>query len=199
MNFEQGTIFFGTRYENIYRLDSEGVEKPFQREERYISVSASGYCGGVSCFEHKDLDLLSRIYSEELNAASLDGEGYLSWKEGYKNSLTYHDGFGPCDRPTFHRFGKHVKNDRKGQNVCALIHPSHSSSFVIPDKGADKNELPFEYLSLALHPFIKKIDPEMIFAWIGDEKNYDRIRKDMAEGLLRKKEVYLVEELSSGF
>lgn len=195
MNFPDGTIFYGTNIDNIYCLDSKGIEKPFIRNEHYISVSCSNYKGYLSCKEHDDLLYLAKIYTKKYNAAVIDKKGFLKWNAGYKNSLTYIDGFGACETDQINLFGKSVKNDKIGKNITAVIYSTFQKDFIIPSESFKTDDISFEYLSTALHPFLIGIFPEMIFSWIADKENYSIMKDAMNHGKLKKKPIYLVDEL----
>ena len=197
MKFDPGTIFFGTSYENIYLLDSVPIDKPFHREELYISVSSSGYKGFISTNEHEDLQLLGKVYADKLRAAQIDSGGFLNWKCGYKNSITYLDGFGACDLKYFNCFGESQINNRIGKNITAVIHKEHQKTFILPQSKSNDGQISNEYLSLALHPFLPQIRPEMILGWIVDSKNHLKLKNDIHTGKIKDKPFWLVKEIDN--
>jgi len=88
-----GTIYYGTDYQYIYDLDKFGLKSPRHRDEQFISVSISGYKSKIKC-EHPELKEFASVYAEEIKIAKFSN-GYLSYKNGYTNSLTCIEGFGP--------------------------------------------------------------------------------------------------------
>lgn len=182
------TIYFGTKLENIYTLDKTIVRKPFVKDEKYISVSS--YRGKLPISCHEDISYLSRIFTDKFKASMIDEKNYIKWKNGYKNSLTYIDGFGPNENQYYNEFGKDITNTRVGENIAAIIDKKYISELIIPDKLCN-----FKYLSTSLHSYIKKITPEMVIGWIADSNNIERIRYDMRVGNLRNNNIYLVDEI----
>jgi len=190
------TIYYGTQVENIYKLDKYSIDKPFIRSEKFISVSISGFIGYLPVTSHDEIEFLSNIYSKKYNAADIDDNKIIHWKTGYKNSLTYIDGFGPSDMKHFNVFGETKINNRIGQNIVAIIDKKYITEIVnIEYFNKIKTDNLFEYLSLSLHGFIKRIEPKMILGWIVDEENFEQISKDMTDGKLSNKPLYIVDNI----
>ena len=126
----EGTIYFGTKVENINTLNDKGLNKPFTRNEKFISVSVSGYKGELPVSCHDELSFLSDIFANKYHAAKINNDKYLKWNIGYKNSITYIDGFGPNENKTYNEFGNEKENNRVGQNITAIIDKKFSKELV---------------------------------------------------------------------
>jgi len=176
----ENTIYYGTSIEYIYELDSIGMTKPRYRNEQHISVCISGYASKYE-LGHEDLKEFGRVYTEVLNVASVKNNR-LCFKDGYHNSMTYIEGFGPNPSPYLRSFYGLVKNVKTENTMTAVISPEYIDELVKPDKTRT-----FEYLSLALHGFLDVIRPEMICAWIVPDKHYSRIMSEMCSGKLKSR------------
>jgi hypothetical protein len=187
---QKGTIYYGTDYQYIYDLDKSGLKSPRHRDEQFISVSISGYEGREKC-EHPELKEFARIYSEELKIAEYK-EGYLNYKNGYINSVTCIEGFGPNPNSYYNSFFGLIQNSCSKDLVTVVLSEEAAENLVLPDK-----EREFEHLSLALHGFIKKIDCDFIIGWIvADERIHDlKYKMDSAE--IEKREVWSISEFNT--
>lgn len=182
-----GTIYYGTDLKYINDIDKNGLLKPRIRHEQYISVSISGYNSDVQC-NHPELEELARVFSEELKVAEYKDKK-LSYKEGYINSITCLHGFGPNPNSYYPSFNGLMKNNRTLNTVVAVISKDALKDLVCPEKKDG-----FEYFSLALHGFIKNINPDMILGWIVHKEKADEIKEMMCTGVLKEKEIWIVEE-----
>ncbi len=179
---KKDTIYYGTGIEFIEEIDKFGVTRPRHRNEQYISVTVSGY-ESKHDLTHDDLKEFARVYSEVLEIADIE-DNRLNYKLGYENSMTYIEGFGPNPSEYLRTFYGLVKNIRTSNTLTVVLRPEATSLLVIPDK---KRE--FEFLSLALHAFIKRIKEEDIIAWIVPEIHYKRICNMIKEGTLKNRHV----------
>lgn len=186
---QKNTVYFGTQLKNIDSL-LRGITIPLARNEKYISVSVSGYTSVIPVTEHEELSFLAGIYISTYKAAVLNEHNCMQWKTGYKNSLTYIDGFGPNEQETYHEFGKRIKNNRKGANICAVINKSKAKLISCRKETVSD----FEYLSQALHPYITEICLPMIEGFIVDQYNYDEVESILIKKSIDKK-IWKVEEI----
>ncbi|MBP7479918.1 MAG: hypothetical protein KA785_05665 [Spirochaetaceae bacterium] len=186
---QKNTVYFGTHIKNLEALIN-GITTPLIRDEKYISVSVSGYCSVIPVTSHEELSFLAGMYVSTYKAAVLNEHNCMQWKRGYKNSLTYIDGFGPNEHETYHEFGKMLKNNRKGTNICAVIKGSKADIITL-DKSAVSE---FEFLSQALHPYIREISIPMIEGFIVDQYNYDDVESLLIKRSIDKK-IWKVEEI----
>jgi hypothetical protein len=180
---ESGLIYYGTDIKYLEELDNVGLDKPRHRDEQYISVCISGYRGLVKC-DYPDLKEMARVFVEELKIARLH-EGHLHYKPGYENSMTYQQGFGPNPNVYHHTLYGLIDNSRTQATVTAVLSKETEKYFVIPNK-----ERKFEYLSLAIHSFIEKIDPNLIVGWILPDAKVNEVRWMMENGKLRSRAVW---------
>jgi hypothetical protein len=180
---ECGLMYYGTDISYLCELDNVGMNKPRHREEQYISVCISGYKGMVKC-DYPDLKEMARIFVEELKIATLN-DGYLIYKPGYENSMTCQQGFGPNPNMHHHNFYGLISNSRTQSTVTAVISKEATKYLVIPNE-----ERKFEYLSLAIHSFIEKIDPNLIVGWILPDAKVNEVRQMMESGELKTREVW---------
>lgn len=183
----KGTIYYGTDIKYISDLDKNGLLKPRIRHEQYISVSISGYNSEVQC-NHAELEELARIFSEELQVAEYK-DRKLSYKDGYINSITCLHGFGPNPNSYYPSFNGLMKNNRTIDTITAVISKDALIDLVYPDKNNG-----FEYLSLALHGFIKSINPDLILGWISHKEKADELKDMMINGILKERQIWIVEE-----
>lgn len=184
---EKGTIYYGTSIEHIKELDKKGLDKPRERNEQYISVSISGYTSAVEIM-HEDLEGMGRVFSDEMKICSIR-DNKIHYKIGYINSLTHIQGFGPNrSKYLFSLYGP-VENKRSEDTLVAVIGKECSDQLVEPDK---ENE--FEYMSLALHGFVKIIEPDHIKGWIVSRKHYPYIHNMMLNGQLCKRKIWIDDE-----
>lgn len=172
---EIGMIYYGTKVENL-KMILGGITKPLERNEQYISVSISGYKGIIPLNVHEDLIYLGSIYKKEYNAMEIDDLMYGKWKIGYKNSLTYIDGFGPNNEQFYNSFGEKKENNRKGKNITLIL--GNSIEIAYPEKIGKE---PFEYYSLALHSFVKEIKLENILGIICDKNNINEVNTEISK------------------
>lgn len=134
--------------------------------------------------------------SSHLISVSISGyQGALPWKNGYKNSMTYIDGFGVCDLPEYNVFGENRKNTRIGQKVTAVLDNIVQDQFMNFDELRIHQKHEEEYLSLALHPYVREINPDLILGWIVDETNFEDIKSKMKRGEIADRETWLVSEI----
>ena len=183
-------IYYGTEFKFIEELDRCGLKSPRFRKEQYISVSISGYKSEIKC-EHPELKEFARVYCDELQIADLI-DGCLHYKDGYTNSITCVEGFGPNPNLYYNSFYGLVSNSTKREVVTAVISEKASRYLVIPDP---VNE--FEYLSLSLHSFIEQILPEYIVGWIVPEDKVDEINNRINKGFMEKRQVWAVNQFES--
>lgn len=172
-----GMIYYGTNICYLEEIDYCGIEKPRFRDEQYLSVSISGYRGFIPC-KHPELQEMARIFSEELNVASYK-DGYLKYHEGYINSLTCFQGFGVCPNSYLHTYEGLIPNRTNNEKLTVVISNKASSYLVFPDK-----ENTFEYLSLAIHSFLKKLRPEDIVGYITSSHN-----REYVQDLIKNKKI----------
>jgi len=180
---EKGIIYYGTDYQYIFDLDKSGLKSPRHRDEQFISVSISGYKGKTKC-EHPELMEFVRIYSEELKIAE-SSEGFLTYKNGYANSITCVEGFGPNPNLYYNSFFGLIENSRSKDLVTAVLSANASEYLVYPDR-----EREFEHLSLALHGFIEEINPDLVMGWIVADEHVNELKNKMAAGEMKKREVW---------
>lgn len=183
----KGTIYYGTDIKYIEDIDKNGMDKPRLRNEQYISVSISGYESEVQC-NHPELEELARVFSNELQVAEYKDKK-LSFKEGYVNSITCLHGFGPNPNFYYPSFNGLMKNNRTQNTIVAVISKEASGDLVYPDK-----ENVFEYFSLALHGFIRVINPDWILGWIVHKERVAEIKDLMSSGVLKERDIWIVEE-----
>ena len=113
---QKNTVYFGTQLKNIDSL-LRGITIPLARNEKYISVSVSGYTSVIPVTEHEELSFLAGIYISTYKAAVLNEHNCMQWKTGYKNSLTYIDGFGPNEQKPITNSGKGSKITVRGKHL----------------------------------------------------------------------------------
>jgi len=181
----KGLIYYGTDYKYINDLDQFGLKSPRHRDEQFISVSISGYESKTKC-EHPELREFARVYTEELKVANLN-DGFLCYKNGYINSLTCIEGFGPSPNLYYNSIFGLIENSRSKDLVTAVLSDKAEKYLVFPD---EKRE--FEHLSLALHGFIEKIDPELIIGWITTDEQVQKLKNKMVMGELKEREVWSI-------
>jgi len=181
---EAGTIYFGTKFENINKV-LLGLSSPIERDEKYISVSVSGYKGLLPLTVHEEILYLGNIYKSEYNALDIDSSMYCHWKTGYKNSLTYIDGFGPNKRESYNVFGEQKENNRKGQNVAFVIDKKYQYK-LMDSKALEKTTME-EHFSLALHSFISEITYDMISGIVFDSFNIEQGKEFLKKNKIDKK------------
>jgi len=186
----KGVIYYGTDYQYIYDLDKSGLKSPRHRDEQFISVSISGYMSKVKC-EHPELMEFVRIYSEELKIADCN-EGFLSYKNGYVNSITCVEGFGPNPNLYYNSYFGLIENLRSKDLVTAVLSERAEKYLVYPDK-----EREFEHLSLALHGFIEEIHSDFILGWIVADVHVDELKNKMATGEMKKREIWSVKDFQT--
>ena len=182
---KKGVIYYGTDYQYIHDLDKLGLKSPRHRDEQFISISISGYEGKIKC-EHPELKEFARVYSEELKIAKFI-DGYLSYKNGYANSLTCIEGFGPSPNLFFNSMFGLIENSHSKDLVTVVLSDKAGEYSAFPDK-----EREFEHFSLALHGFIKKIEPYSIIGWIVADENVNELINKMSTGEMKKREVWSV-------
>jgi len=180
---EEGIIYYGTGFEYLNDIDKNGLTKPRKRDEQYISVSISGYKGKIRC-EHPELKEMARVFTNELKIAALN-DGFLFYKPGYENTITCQHGFGPNPNEYHHSYYGLVKNTRTIDTITLVISKEAQKHLVTPDK---TNE--FEYLSIALHGFIERIDPDYILGWIVSESHVSEVKEQIAQGILIKRHIW---------
>jgi hypothetical protein len=186
---KKGIIYYGTDYQYIYELDNSGLKSPQHRDEQFISVSISGYESKIKC-EHPDLKEFGRIYSQELKIAEYK-EGFLTYKNGYVNSMTCVDGFGPNPNAYYNSFFGLIENSRTKDLVTAVLSTEAEGDIVFPDK-----EREFEYLSLALHGFLKEINHNFIIGWIVADEHMNELKVKMNSGKMEKREIWPISEFN---
>jgi hypothetical protein len=187
---KKGIIYYGTDYQYIYELDKSGLKTPRHRNEQFISVSISGYESKTK-IEHPDLKEFARVYSEELKIAEYR-EGFLTYKNGYINSVTCVEGFGPNPNLYYNSFFGLVDNLCSEKLLTAVLSDEAAEYLVFPDK-----EKEFEYLSLALHGFIKEIKNDLIIGWIVAEEHINDLKKKMDSGDMKKREIWSIKEFQT--
>ena len=181
----KGVIYYGTDYKYINDLDQFGLKSPRHRDEQFISISISGYESKLKC-EHTELTEIARVYSEELKVINFN-DGFVSYKNGYINSITCVEGFGPSPNLYYHCYYGLIENSRSKDLVTAVLSDKAGKYLVFPDK-----EREFEYLTMALHGFIEKIDPDLIIGWIVADENVQDLKNKMITGEIKKREVWSV-------
>jgi len=182
---KKGTIYYGTDYQYIYELDKLGLKSPRHRDEQFISISISGYEGKVKC-EHPELIEIAKVYSEELKIANYK-DGFVSYKNGYINSITCAEGFGPSQNLFYHCYYGLIENKHSKDLVTVVLSDKAEKYLAFPGK-----EREFEYLTLALHGFIEKIDPDSILGWIVADEHVQEVKNKMNTGELKEREVWSV-------
>ena len=182
---EKGIIYYGTDYQYIYDLDKSGLKSPRHRDEQFISVSISGYESKSKC-EHPELMEFVRVYSEELKIAEYS-EGFLSYKNGYVNSITCVEGFGPNPNLYYNGYFGLIENSRSKDLVTAVLSEKAEKYLIYPDK-----EREFEHLSLALHGFIQEINPDFILGWIVADEHVNELKNKMLAGEIKEREVWSI-------
>jgi len=187
---KKGTIYYGTDYKYIYELDKLGLKSPRHRDEQFISVSISGYESKTKC-EHPELKEFVRVYSKEIKIAKCS-DGFLSYKNGYVNSITCVEGFGPSPNPYYNSFFGLIENSRSKDLVTAVLSDEATKYLVYPDK-----EREFEHLSLALHGFIEEINPDFIIGWIVTDEQSSELKNKMNTGEMKKREVWSIKEFKT--
>lgn len=187
---DTGLIYYGTDYQYILDLDKMGLQSPRHRNEQYISVSISGYESKNKC-EHPELQEFARIFSEELKIAEYK-DCFLNYKSGYVNSITCVEGFGPNPNLFYNSFFGLVENLSNNNLVTVVLSSEASNYLVFPDK-----EREFEYLSLALHCFIKEIIPDLIIGWIVSNDNVQDLKQKMDLGVIEKREIWSIKEFQT--
>jgi hypothetical protein len=190
----EGTIYYGTSFDNIFSLDTKRISTPFKVKEMYISISISGYRGTVPINAHEDIVFLAGIYTNDYKAANICNN-YLHFLPGYSNSLTSIDGFGPNKLGIKNCFGKKENHTNQSDFVTAVINSKFASMCKIPSIENTIDNTPFEYISLALHSFIEYIDPKMIVGWIVSDVNYKKVNQLMSENKLVKRHVWSVDNI----
>jgi hypothetical protein len=186
------TIYFGTRIDYLSLVLTNGITKPSTREEKYISVSVSGYSAPIDINCHKEVNELAHVYLNQYKACVLDTKYRLQWKNGYNNSMTSIDGFGPSKLEYFNVFGQKELNTRKNENIALVINNDYFSELIYPSKS--DIEIDYNYLSLALHPFISQITSNMVDGIIVSKFMYDKVNKILNE-LNIVKQLIILEEM----
>jgi len=181
----KGLIYYGTDYQYIFELDKSCLKSPRHRHEQFISVSISGYESQTKC-EHPDLKEFARIYSEELKIAKCN-KGFLCFENGYVNSITCVEGFGPSPNLYYNSYFGLIENSHSTNLVTAVLSDNAAKYLVYPSK-----EREFEYLSLALHGFIEEINPDFIIGWILADEHVQEIKTKMDTGEMEKREVWSI-------
>jgi hypothetical protein len=187
---QKGAIYYGTDYQYIYDLDKLGLKSPRHRDEQFISISISGYDGVQKC-EHPELKEFARVYAEELEIAEYK-EGFLIYKSGYINSVTCIEGFGPNPNTHYNSFFGLIQNTCSKDLVTAVLSKEAAKYLVFPDK-----EREFEHLSLALHGFIREINPEFIIGWIVADERINDLKNKMDSADIRKREIWSINEFNT--
>jgi len=109
----------------------------------------------------------------------------LTYKNGYANSITCVEGFGPNPNLYYNSFFGLIENSRSKDLVTAVLSANASEYLVYPDR-----EREFEHLSLALHGFIEEINPDLIMGWIVADEHINELKNKMAAGEMKKREVW---------
>jgi hypothetical protein len=189
----EGIIYYGFDISLLDEIDKNGINY-HQEKNILISVSQSGYEGVLPFTLHEEIEFLSKeIYSKEYNAVSLEEE-YIKWNSGYKNSLTYIDGFGATDLAEYNSFGV-KKETRVGRRITAVIDNNKSNQLLTKEEVLKYKECEEEYLSLALHPYAKAIAPESIIGWITDNGNIETVKDKMSANDISSRKVWLASEI----
>ncbi|MBF9018808.1 MULTISPECIES: hypothetical protein [unclassified Oceanispirochaeta] len=187
-------IYYGFDFSSLEMIDSIGI-KADTGNNHLISVSMSGYQGALPYTVHNEIMFLAKeVYSKKYSAA-FSKNSYLHWKNGYKNSMTYIDGFGVCDLPEYNVFGENRKNTRIGQKVTAVLDNTIRDQLMNFDEVKIHQKHEEEYLSLALHPYVREINPDLILGWIVDETNFEDVKSKMKRGEIADRETWLVSEI----
>jgi len=187
---KKSVIYYGTDYQYIYDLDKFGLKFPRHRNEQFISVSISGYESKTKC-EHPDLMEFVRVYSEEIKIAEYNN-GFLSYKNGYINSVTCVEGFGPSPNLYYNSYFGLIENSHSKDLVTVVLSDEAEKYLVFPDK-----EREFEHLSLALHGFIEEINPALIIGWIVADEHVQEIKNKMIMGEMETREVWSIKAFQS--
>jgi len=187
---KKGSIYYGTDNKYINELDQFGLTSPRHRDEQYISISISGYESKSKC-EHPELLEIARVYSEELKIAECN-KGFLSYKDGYVNSITCVEGFGPSPNIYYNSYFGLIENSHAKDLITAVLSDKAAKNLVYPDK-----EREFEHLSLALHGFIEEINPDYIIGWIVADEHVNELKNKMATGEMKKREVWSIKEFQT--
>jgi len=187
---KKGIVYYGTDYQYINDLDKLGLKSPRHRDEQFISVSISGYESKTKC-EHPDLKEFVRIYSEELKIAKYN-DGFLSYKDGYVNSVTCVEGFGPSPNLYCNSYFGLIENSRSKNLVTAVLSDEAAKYLVYPDK-----EREFEHLSLAVHGFIEEIKSDFIIGWIVADEHVQELKNKMVTGEMKEREVWSVKNFQT--
>jgi hypothetical protein len=187
---KKGLIYYGTDYKYIEDLDKNILSNPRHREEQFISISISGYESSSKC-EYPDLQEFARVYTKELKIAKLNN-GCLYYENGYINSMTCIEGFGPNPNLYYNSFFGLIENTRSKDLVTVVLSDKAEKYLVFPDK-----EREFEHMSLALHGFIGEINPEYIIGWIVANENIQNLKNKMVKGELKKRGIWSINEFQS--
>ena len=237
----KGLIYYGTDYKYIEDLDKNGLKKPRHKDEQFISICISGYESKSKC-EHAELKEFARVYTEELKIAKLNN-GCLFYKNGYINSMTCLDGFGPSPNKYYNCIYGLIENTRSNDllteelkiaelnngclfykngyinsmtclegfgpspnkylnSIYGLIENTRSNDLltVVLSEKAEKylvfpnKEREFEHLSLSLHSFIAEINPDFIIGWIVAEENINELKSQMANGKIKNREIWSIND-----
>jgi len=180
---EAGTIYYGTDIKYIKELDKKGISKPRHRQEEFLSVSISGYTSAIE-IGHPDLLEMAKVYSNHLKVCLLQ-ENKMYFKSGYKNSMTCFQGFGPCPNKHLVTVYGLIENTRSRDKVVAVVSKKSSHKLVKPDASNEH-----EYLSLALHGFIKEILPIDIVGWIVHSSHLQEVSDMMRTGEISNKPMW---------
>lgn len=85
-----------------------------------------------------------------------------------------------------------IENDDYATKIAVVIRESAKKYLTQPSA---KNE--FEYMSLALHAFITRINPEDIVGYVISAENIEKVHMLMGEERLKSRKIWLVENLYS--
>jgi len=187
---KKGLIYYGTDYQYIEDLDKNGLKSPRHKDEQFISISISGYESKSKC-EHPELKEFSRVYTEELKIAKINND-CLFYENGYINSMTCVEGFGPSPNLYYNSIFGLIENTRSLELVTAVLSEEAEKYLVFPDM-----EREFEHLSLALHGFIAEINPDYIIGWIVADENVQKLKSIMAKGELIEREVWSIKHFQT--
>jgi len=183
----KGLIYYGTDYKYIEDLDNNGLKKPRHKDEQFISICISGYESKFKC-EHTELKEFARVYTEELKIAELNN-GCLFYKNGYINSMTCLEGFGPSPNKYFNSIYGLIENTHSNDLCTVVLSEKAEKYLVFPDK-----EREFEHLSLALHSFIAEINPDFIIGWIVADENINELKSQMVKGKIKNREIWSIND-----
>lgn len=186
---EKDTIYYGTAIEHLEEIDQNVILKPRHRHEQYISVSISAYESPIDIL-HEDIKRMAQTFS--LADICSINNNRICYNAGYRNTLTHIQGFGPNRNKYLFGYYGLIDNERSQDTIVAVIGKEHSHLLVQPDK-----EKEFEYMSLALHGFVKEIKPEHIKGWIVPTKHYQDIKTKMAQGKITKRLLWTEEDVES--